>query len=1127
MTKRKSLLISTIIVGLFLVLALTLTIATLGQSSVAQSGSGTEGVLAAERLNHYNTLLQKSFRNEAYLVAPREDVVYEEVALRLGAGATKAEIETAVQQYYADFYAENNKVSRPNPLAYLGRMKQLEIAEQKAAEGIEVSTELTGTPELLTVMMNFDGIETYTASDPVAYHGSCLTDTAAFPPTFTLTVDGPAFNEVAQPDDNWTPWLDPNDSYTNGFTKEYFDLLMYSETGYTQTMRPELPNPWTGGNGFDFSGVSFRNWYAENSRGVYVPQGEVIEITLPEAVSFFGAARCNGAVQDDGYWGRPRYTVAISAAQQINSENPNFDWTVWDQEDVFDYNNNGDFFEPDGYVDHFFLIEAGQAQGGIYDEFMIWPHSSDIMPGAPGVGPAGNQLGGFQVSTDGPLGGVWVLNYTVSDEVGGLGVLVHEYGHDIGLPDNYAISGAGEANTGFWDQMSSGTFGGALSGMHPAHHTIWDKSEPYLGWNTPVEIDLDTTTAVGEDNALEFVVGQQSIPPAGTVDGLRVVLPPIEKTAFVQPYDSLMWWSDQGDDRNESIAHNFTAPAGEDVTVSAQLAYAIEEDWDYLYWEVSGTGTGGDFVPLDVFDNGMEITTDTDPNGNNFVGNGITGSTSGWITATATIPASMHQGNEFTFRFRYLTDAAVQEEGVYLDNISLDSASGNIFFDDMESGDNWTHMSEGINTNNPWFIFDGTILVDQSYLVEWRNSGEGSGFNGVPTKQAFATAGFDIGLNRMYWIDEFSSSGIAHVDPFFVHTPGMVVWYANGTYDDNSVSNYIFDDPSWGAKGRVLAVDANPDPYYVDDAAGQRIVSERRTSFDAAFTLSDRPPMTLSSNAGVNVDDPAFTTSTDMTTTIPGAPAEPIFRDRIGSVPGVVGNFFIDSDHGVVLPTRNNVPYWTYWDTFGDLGNPGLNAFGVNLEVVDQAEDGTWARVKFWRDDDTVFLDKRVSQENVYAGDQITITINLKDASGSRYEDSHQHMFDAVMVESLPEGATIVPGSLQLMGSGDVYTSTSKGPDALETSIGTFALNGNAIVWTNGTLGGNRLGEPDAWLQFSLIVPPGVGCLTSESTLIVSPQYITDTFRNSGDPFLWPKHSLYTNPTQLCSPNVFMPLVAR
>ena len=55
--------------------------------------------------------------------------------------------------------------------------------------------------------------------------------------------------------------------------------------------------------------------------------------------------------------------------------------------------------------------------------------------------------------------GVWVGDYTIQPENGGLGVFAHEYTHDLGLPDLYDTSGntgGAENSTAFWTLMSSG-----------------------------------------------------------------------------------------------------------------------------------------------------------------------------------------------------------------------------------------------------------------------------------------------------------------------------------------------------------------------------------------------------------------------------------------------------------------------------------------------------------------------------------------------------------------------------------------------------------------------------------------------------------------------------------------------
>ena len=96
------------------------------------------------------------------------------------------------------------------------------------------------------------------------------------------------------------------------------------------------------------------------------------------------------------------------------------------------------------------------------------------------------RLGGAQIGDT----GIWVGDYTIQPENGGLGVFAHEYGHDLGLPDHYDTAG-GENSTGFWTLMSSGSWLGTgkdAIGDLPGDMTAWDKLQ--LGW-----LDYDTAKA--------------------------------------------------------------------------------------------------------------------------------------------------------------------------------------------------------------------------------------------------------------------------------------------------------------------------------------------------------------------------------------------------------------------------------------------------------------------------------------------------------------------------------------------------------------------------------------------------------------------------------------------------------
>lgn len=87
--------------------------------------------------------------------------------------------------------------------------------------------------------------------------------------------------------------------------------------------------------------------------------------------------------------------------------------------------------------------------------------------------------------------------------------------------------------------------------------------------------------------------------------------------------------------------------------------YNIDTDNDYAYIEISGNGV--DFTPIPG-----DITTNYDPNDKNR-GNGITGSSGGWIQSVFDL--SPYAGQDLYFRFSYETDLSTTKSGIYFDDI--------------------------------------------------------------------------------------------------------------------------------------------------------------------------------------------------------------------------------------------------------------------------------------------------------------------------------------------------------------------------------------------------------------------------------------------------------------------------
>ena len=139
-----------------------------------------------------------------------------------------------------------------------------------------------------------------------------------------------------------------------------------------------------------------------------------------------------------------------------------------------EYDVNGD-----GIVDHLMIIHAGEDQsagGGDQGDYSIWAHSSDV-----------NAPFGYVVDSD---NNIKVMNYTVVPENADIGVIAHEFGHDIGLPDLYDVTYMTGNSVSFWDLMASGSWNGPLDGMEPAPINLWGRF--VLGWASPTMLDTSS-----------------------------------------------------------------------------------------------------------------------------------------------------------------------------------------------------------------------------------------------------------------------------------------------------------------------------------------------------------------------------------------------------------------------------------------------------------------------------------------------------------------------------------------------------------------------------------------------------------------------------------------------------------
>ena len=142
------------------------------------------------------------------------------------------------------------------------------------------------------------------------------------------------------------------------------------------------------------------------------------------------------------------------------------------------------------------------------------------------------------------------------------------------------------------------------------------------------------------------------------------------------PYSgSYAFWSNKGDESNMTLTREFDfSEVSGPINFSFRTWYDLEEDYDYLYFEVSEDGEHWQIITT-------PSGTGEDPSGNSY-GWAYNNVTDGWIQED--IDLSAYAGKKIFVRFEYVTDAAVNGEGMLIDDVTLDAVN---YFTDFESDD--------------------------------------------------------------------------------------------------------------------------------------------------------------------------------------------------------------------------------------------------------------------------------------------------------------------------------------------------------------------------------------------------------------------------------------------------------
>jgi len=876
-------------------------------------------------------------------------------------------------------------IDEPNIKDYLRNQERQRLLEAGLTAEAN-ALQQTGTDRVLVILVEFADTDAFTwtagvstwdplgEADPDEWTGEAgdcsliqekieatLGYTLTTGDVVTFTYTGPDHNEIPRP-------LSPDDRsadsiWTEDFSSDWFNDFMFGAgVVFTYTMQDGTPVFE------DFTGQSVADYYSDLSSGVYTVTGDVVGwLPLDHSTWWYGADPCpgrrspyesgvahSGAIPDAGT-ARTLVQDALDAVNAVSDTIPGFDWANYD-------------LDGDGIVDRLWIVHSGYGEEDSttllnrtdYGEAALWSHSSAVTPP-------------YSVTHDIAAG-----PYIMMPENGGIGVFAHEYGHNLGADDLYAYD-FGETSAGFWTLMADDWTGHPI-GFEPPAVDPWHLDN--WGWLDPFVITATTqvyTVTLGQ--ASRFA---DNSAPGDVYRGVKVELPDGVLDLAVPVWQgNYYWWGGKQDLANARMttkdAIDLTTATA--VTLSFDLVYDIEDEWDFLWIQVSEDGVTWNYTDTLTNENTQCIHDpdwigseygfpDGDPNSLCDAGiGGFYGYNANWPDPeTQVFDLSAYAGETIYLRFWFMTDWATIYTGAFVDNVAVEADGVTIFEDDAESGDaKWVY-------EDPWVRSDGTMIFTHNYYLQWRNIND----NG----------GYDSALGDPRW-------------RFGPANTGLLVWYNNNFYTDNEVWHYLFDDPSVGPKGRMLVVDSHPepyrDPYMVDYGYNNEggNVTHRSQMRDAPFTLQDTVDFTMTV-------DYVYTT-----TQFAGRPAVSEFRDAQGYYPGAEwvnrGPAYPPTqykwvteqwDASAVVPSQafypleapgydgtaanpsasdrefrfNCAPYLTgpyagylscYWfgsgvglGYEGGTGNPGEvdGQYGWVVELIEEAADHTWGKVRVYND---------------------------------------------------------------------------------------------------------------------------------------------------------------------------------
>ncbi|WP_275441492.1 immune inhibitor A domain-containing protein [Psychrobium sp. MM17-31] len=495
------------------------------------------------------------------------------------------------------------------------------------------------------------------------------------------------------------------DLFYSDYSLAHYRDLLFSSDGFAGPDSQNLMSvkqyySLESGNTFNFNGQAF-GWYrAKNS------------------ASFYGG---NGDAGNDQ--NAERLVVeAIEAAVASGDVN----LSDYDLKDPQDLDNDGNTNESDGYIDHVLIVHSSvgeEAGGGVLGTNAIWSHRFSVPDSLATI--AGSN--------------VKVKNYTIVPIDSGSGVIAHEFGHDLGLDDEYDLKSTLIGSpVGYWSIMSGGSWLGELRGTEPTSFSPYARDilqQKFGGnWINQQELQADDLTNAGID-----VMLTQASDHNASYNQTRIELP-ARKELFGAPKQGEYQLLAEHENQSHFIQEfAIDVPSNSAAQIALWARWDIEEGYDYARFLINGTALSND--------NTVETAANI-PNKSHL----LTGKLNDAPWTELVFDIGNWAGQSVTFTIEYVTDPAVGGFGIAVDDVRVITPNNSVTINDFEQGFT-AHSQDGFKAFKR--ITEFKDAAPAYYYVQVRSA-------------------------------EKLDKGLAEEN----YDPGVLLWFRNDAFSDNNSSEH-------------------------------------------------------------------------------------------------------------------------------------------------------------------------------------------------------------------------------------------------------------------------------------------------------------------------------------------------